>query len=83
MPKKPRTRASKFVKLPALEPSKSAVLNSLASLNSRRAYEYAIREFIDIAPSRGSCGSVLDDLGCRAKHLDTTPTKALKQTDYL
>jgi len=48
MPKNRRTRSSKIIrKLPDLEQSKSAVLNSLASLNSRRAYDYAIREFID------------------------------------
>ena len=46
MPKNRRTRGSRiFLKLPELEQSKSAVLNSLASLNSRRAYDYAIREF--------------------------------------
>lgn len=35
------------LKLPDLDYSKSAVLNSLPSLNSRRSYEHAIREFID------------------------------------
>jgi len=48
MPKNRRKRSSRTVlKLPDLEQSKSAVLNSLASLNSRRAYDYAIKEFTD------------------------------------
>jgi site-specific recombinase XerD len=48
MPKNRRKRGSRTVlRLPDLEQSKSAVLNSLASLNSRRVYDYAIREFID------------------------------------
>jgi hypothetical protein len=33
--------------LPDLEPSRSAVLNSLGSVNSRRAYDYAIRKFLE------------------------------------
>src|SRR6202000_2141021 len=33
------------LKLPDLDYSKSAVLNSLPSLNSRRSYEHAIRDF--------------------------------------
>ena len=46
MPKSQRKRVARPVlNLPDLEQSKSAVLNSLASPNSRRAYEYAIREF--------------------------------------
>jgi N-glycosylase/DNA lyase len=48
MPKTRRKRVARPVlNLPDLEQSKSAVLNSLASLNSRRAYEYAIREFTE------------------------------------
>jgi hypothetical protein len=35
------------LKLPDLEPSKSAVLNSLASASSKRSYDHAIREFIE------------------------------------
>jgi hypothetical protein len=35
------------LKLPDLEQSKSAVLNSLTSPSSQRSYEHAIREFID------------------------------------
>src|SRR6202453_5509718 len=35
------------LKLPDLDYSKSAVLSSLPSLNSRRSYEHAIRDFID------------------------------------
>jgi hypothetical protein len=35
------------LKLPDLEQSKSAVLNSLASRSSQRLYDHAIREFID------------------------------------
>jgi hypothetical protein len=36
-----------ILKLPDLEQSKSAVLNSLTSASSKRSYEHAIREFID------------------------------------
>jgi hypothetical protein len=35
------------LKLPDLEHSKSAVLNSLTSASSKRSYDFAIREFID------------------------------------
>jgi hypothetical protein len=35
------------LKLPDLEQSKTAVLNSLTSACSQRTYEHAIREFID------------------------------------
>jgi len=43
-----RKRAPKSVlKLPDLEQSKSAVLNSLASPSSQRTYDHAIREFIE------------------------------------
>ena len=41
--KKPKS----ILKLPDLDYSKSAVLNSLPSLNSRRSYEHAIRDFIE------------------------------------
>jgi site-specific recombinase XerD len=41
--KKPKT----VLKLPDLGYSKSAVLNSLPSLNSRRSYDHAIRDFIE------------------------------------
>jgi integrase len=48
MAKKKRKRAPKTVlKLPDLEQSKSAVMNSLPSLSSRRSYDHAIREFIE------------------------------------
>jgi site-specific recombinase XerD len=43
-----RKRTSKSVlKLPDLEQSKSAVLNSLTSPSSQRTYDHAIREFIE------------------------------------
>ena len=43
-----RKRSPKSVlKLPDLEQSKTAVLNSLTSTCSQRTYEHAIREFID------------------------------------
>lgn len=46
--KSKRKRAPKTVlKLPDLEQSKSAVLNSLTSPSSQRSYNHAIREFID------------------------------------
>jgi hypothetical protein len=35
------------LKLPDLEQSKSAVLNSLTSRSSQRTYDHAIREFIE------------------------------------
>ena len=35
------------LKLPDLEQSKSAVLNSLTSQSSQRTYDHAIREFIE------------------------------------
>jgi site-specific recombinase XerD len=41
--KKPKS----VLKLPDLDYSKSAVLNSLPSANSRRSYEHAIRDFIE------------------------------------
>jgi site-specific recombinase XerD len=48
MAKNKRKRTPKTVlKLPDLEQSKSAVLNSLTSLSSQRSYDHAIREFID------------------------------------
>src|SRR5215472_2778370 len=48
MAKNKRKRNPKTVlKLPDLEQSKSAVLNSLTSRSSQRAYDHAIREFID------------------------------------
>src|ERR1700732_5238345 len=45
-PKRKRTPKT-VLKLPDLEQSKSAVLNSLTSLSSQRSYDHAIREFID------------------------------------
>jgi site-specific recombinase XerD len=43
-----RTKKPKSIlKLPDLDYSKSAVLNSLPSSNSRRSYEHAIRDFIE------------------------------------
>lgn len=42
-PKKPKS----ILKLPDLDYSRSAVLSSLPSLNSRRSYDHAIRDFID------------------------------------
>lgn len=46
--KSKKERAPKTVlKLPDLEQSKSAVLNSLTSPSSQRSYDHAIREFID------------------------------------
>src|ERR1700751_4305871 len=48
MAKRKRKRAPKTVlKLPDLEQSKSAVMNSLTLSSSKRSYDYAIREFID------------------------------------
>jgi hypothetical protein len=36
-----------ILRLPDLEQSKTAVLNSLSSLSSRRSYDRAIRDFIE------------------------------------
>ena len=48
MPKNTRRRAAKTImKLPDLEQSKTAVLNSLSSPSSPRSYDHAIRNFID------------------------------------
>ena len=48
MPKSKRKRTPKTVlRLPDLEQSRSAVLNSLTSPNSQRSYDHAIRDFID------------------------------------
>jgi integrase len=48
MAKNKRKRTPKSVlKLPDLEQSKSAVLNSLPSVSSQRSYDHAIREFIE------------------------------------
>src|SRR5450631_2668727 len=48
MAKSKRKRTPKTVlKLPDLEQSKSAVLNSLTSPSSQRIYDHAIREFIE------------------------------------
>jgi site-specific recombinase XerD len=48
MAKSKHKRTPKTVlKLPDLEESKSAVMNSLTSASSKRSYDHAIREFID------------------------------------
>jgi hypothetical protein len=44
---KRRPTPKAVLKLPDLEQSKSAVLNSLTSRSSQRSYDHAIREFID------------------------------------
>jgi hypothetical protein len=47
-PKSNRKRAPKTIlKLPDLEQSKFAVLNSLTSPSPQRSYDHAIREFIE------------------------------------
>ena len=58
------------LKLPDLEQSKSAVLNSLAFANSQRSYAHAIRELIEwYCSERGlsdyeSCGRATSVCGC-------------------
>ncbi|MDX6459681.1 MAG: integrase/recombinase XerC [Acidobacteriaceae bacterium] len=48
MMKKSKKRSPKTIlKLPDLDHSKTAVLNSLFSLSSRHSYDHAIRDFID------------------------------------
>jgi hypothetical protein len=65
-----RKRAPKSVlKLPDLEQSKSAVLNSLTSPSSQRTYDHAIREFIEwycsedkgteVPPTKSAVGEIL------------------------
>ncbi len=44
---KHRRTPKTILKLPDLEQSKSAVMNSLTSASSKRSYDHAIREFID------------------------------------
>jgi hypothetical protein len=44
---KPKRAPKTVLKLPDLEQSKSAMLNSLTSLSSQRSYDHAIREFIE------------------------------------
>ena len=48
MTKRAKKRNPKTIlKLPDLEHSKNAVLNSLSSVSSRRSYDHAIRDFLD------------------------------------
>src|SRR3954454_22997751 len=47
MARKHRRAPKSVLKLPDLEQSKSAVLNSLPSVSSQRSYDHAIRQFID------------------------------------
>jgi integrase len=47
MAKKRKRTTKSILKLPDLEQSKSAVLNSLPSISSQRSYDHAIRQFID------------------------------------
>ena len=47
MTKKRKRTPKSILKLPDLEQSKSAVLNSLPSISSQRSYDHPIREFID------------------------------------
>ena len=73
--KKRKLTPKTVLKLPDLEQSKSAVLNSLTSRSSQRSYDHAIREFIDWycseplghQPSKGSQGCI--DCGWRSLRL--------------
>ena len=47
MAKRTKRKSKTILRLPDLEQSKSAVLNSLPSLSSRRSYDHAIRDCID------------------------------------
>src|SRR3954454_19480266 len=47
MARKHRRAPKSVLKLPDLEQSRSAVLNSLPSVSSQRSYDHAIRQFID------------------------------------
>jgi site-specific recombinase XerD len=47
MAKKRKRTPKSILKLPDLEQSKSAVVNSLPSVSSQRSYNHAIRQFID------------------------------------
>ena len=46
--KKRKLSPKTVLKLPDLEQSKTAVLNSLTSHSSQRSYDHAIREFIEL-----------------------------------
>jgi hypothetical protein len=48
------------LKLPDLEQSESAVLNSLTSASSKRSYDHAICEFIDCHCSARSLAGLLE-----------------------
>ena len=63
--KKPKS----VLKLPDLDYSKSAVLNSLPSLNSRRSYEHAIRDFIDWYCSE-SCARLCHQAGGELEQIE-------------
>ena len=64
-----RKRIPKHVlKLPDLEQSKSAVLNSLASRSSQRTYDHAIREFIEWYCSEPQAG-FQQDCGYPVPHI--------------
>jgi hypothetical protein len=55
--KKPQS----ILKIPDLDYSKSAVLNSLPSLNSRRSYEHAIRDCIEWYCSKQRLQNAVND----------------------
>ena len=58
MTKRTKKRSPKTnVKLPDLEQSKTAVLNSLTAMSSRRSYDHAIRDFIEWYCSEPRLGS--------------------------
>src|SRR5260370_632822 len=63
-------RAPKAVlKLPDLEQSKSAVMNSLTSASSKRSYDHAIREFIDCGLRRSELTTLrFEDFQLREGH---------------
>jgi hypothetical protein len=61
MAKSKRKPAPKIVlKLPDLEQSKQAVLNSLTSVSSKRSYDHAIRDYTDGTFTHCSCQPSLD-----------------------
>ena len=64
MAKKCKRAPKSVLKLPDLEHSKSAVLNSLRSVSSQRSYDHAIRQFIDwyCSEPRLACRDPVPDL---------------------
>lgn len=87
MGKKPSKARRSVLRLRDLDHSKASVLNSLGSPGSRRAYEFAMDEFI-IAPSRAWRSTALWSraIGSHSKDVDSprpASTSGLQPCDGL